>query len=159
MKMIKNLTFAALAALAVALLFQTSITRADDEGNGHGKKGDRDAKVTFTKCVTGKDMLGGVGGDVGDGAFTGKILGVNVMDPVTGITKIEALYHFEGSEHVFTALVHIEQIGLNAAITGVVTEGWLKGHAVEGEFTKITAPGVVPACFAGALEIEGDSKD
>src|SRR4030095_11758004 len=32
MKKIKNLTFTALAALAVALVFQTSITRADDDG-------------------------------------------------------------------------------------------------------------------------------
>jgi len=76
MKIIKTLTFAALAALAVALLFQTSITRADDNGQSdeHGQQ----AKVTFTKHgvstvpVPGLilNMVGVGEGDAGDVLFT-----------------------------------------------------------------------------------------
>lgn len=166
MKINKKLTFTALAALAVALVVQTSITRADAQGkrDQHGQQ----AQVTFTKCVTflpaspcppyRADMAGVVGGEVGEGIFTGKLLVVNAMDVEAGVAKLEALYHFEGSEHSFTALVHIEQRGSTpgskAVISGVVTQGWLKGHAVEGEFTAIGG-----GCFEGTLAIARDSRD
>ena len=158
MKIIKNLAFVALAALAVALLFQTSITQAGDQGH-------RDATATFRKWIVDfppagviANMAGVVGGAVGDGIYTGEILTYNVID---GVTKIDANYHFNGSKHSFTALVHIEQTGLKAVIIGVVTDGWLKGHAVEGEYTQITCEhvGPTPDCFEGTLEIDRDSKD
>ncbi len=164
MNKIKILTFATLAALAATLLFQTSITRAGDNGkrDEHGQQ----AKATFTKWITDfplcpgvfANMAGVVGGDVGDGSFTGEIL-LRTPGPVT--TKIEALYHFKGSEHSFTALVHVESTGGKAVIIGVVTDGWLKGHAVEGEFTTITCDhvGPSPACFEGTLAISRDSRD
>jgi len=41
MKIIKNLTFAALAAVAVTLLFQTPITWAD----GHRRRGDHNERT------------------------------------------------------------------------------------------------------------------
>jgi hypothetical protein len=41
MKIIRNLTFAALAALAVTLLFQTATTQADD----HGSQGNHDQRI------------------------------------------------------------------------------------------------------------------
>ena len=154
MKIFKNLKFAglaALSALAVTLLFQTSITRADD----HGQKSDHnngDATVNFTKWVTVifprpgvfADMTGViVGGDIGDGEFAGEILS-RVVDPVTGVITVEAVYHLQGSKHSFTARIHAEQqvagIGQTGVIIGVVTDGWLKGHAVEGEWT------VIPPC-------------
>src|SRR5664279_1632324 len=162
MKTIKKCTFLTLAALAVTLLFQTSITRADD----HGKKGDRDAKVTFTKWITAipyqpgliANMAGVVGGDVGDGVFTGEVLKMET-DVVTGVTEIVAFYHFNGPKHSFTALNHIVQTGLDAVITGVVTDGWLKGHAVEGKYTQFACDkGITGACYQGTLEIEGDSN-
>ena len=148
MNIIKNLT---LAALAATLLFQTSITRADDRdqrGDDHGKKGDHnngDATVNFTKWITVllppsgifADMAGVItGGDVGDGTFTGEALTrVPLPPPDTGST-IEAVYHIHGSKHSFTARIHAVQqfagAGQTGVITGVVTDGWLKGHAVEG---------------------------
>jgi hypothetical protein len=162
MKIINVLKLALPAALAVTVLFQTSITRADD----HGKKGNRDAQVSFTKWVTAfpnqpgliANMAGVVGGDVGDGVFTGEVLKMET-DVVTGVTEIVAFYHFNGPKHSFTALNNIVQTGLKAVITGVVTDGWLKGHAVEGEFTQFACDkGITGACYQGTLEIEGDSN-
>ena len=117
-----------------------------------------DAKATFTKWVTDwPNMAGVVGGVVGDGSFTGEVLSASFG----GVTKIEALYHFHGSKHSFTARVHVEQTGLQAVINGVVTDGWLKGHAVEGEYTqiKLAHDGITTDAYQGTLEIERDSND
>ena len=157
MKIIKSLTFTALSVLAATLLFQTSTTRADDQG----KKCDpehRDAKVSFTKWVTAWPLMAGVADeDAGNGSFAGEVLKFTPG----ATTKIEALYQVTGSKHSFTALVHIEQTGLKAVITGVVTDGWLKGHAVTGEYTQGTCDhdGITTDCYTGTLEIARDSKD
>jgi hypothetical protein len=47
MKIIKHLTFGALAVLAATLLFQTPITRADDHGQrgGNNERGDHDQQI------------------------------------------------------------------------------------------------------------------
>lgn len=111
---------------------------------------------TFTKWViTLPSMAGVVGGAVGDGSYAGEVL---KMTPGT-TTVIEALYHFKGSKHSFTALVHVEQTGLKAVIVGVVTEGWLKGSQVKGEYTQIKsaqAPGDGTA-YQGSIDIMGGS--
>ena len=89
---------------------------------------------TFTKWVTTwPNMAGVVGGVDGDGSYAGEVL--KYTEGPT--TVIEALYHFKGSIHPFTALVHVEQTGLKAVINGVVTEGWMKGNQVQGEYTQI----------------------
>ena len=110
---------------------------------------------TFTKWVTTfPAMAGVVGGAVGDGSYAGEIL---KMTPGATTTVIEALYRFNGPTHSFTALVHVEQTGLKAVISGVVTEGWMKGSKVKGEYTQITtsqAPGDGTA-FQGTIEILG----
>lgn len=108
-------------------------------------------KSTFTKwIVTSPDMEGIVGGAVGEGSFSGEIL---KFTPGT-TTMIEALYHFAGSAHTFSALLHIEQTGLNAVLIGVVTDGWLKGHHVVGEYTQIaTDQSPNGTAFRGTLEI------
>ncbi len=161
MKKIKNLTFTALAVLAATLLFQTSITRAGDQG----KKCDqehRDAKVSFTKWVTAWPLMAGVAdGGVGNGSFAGEVLKITPGATAADPTKIEALYQLTAARHSFTALVHIEQTGLKAVITGVVTDGWLKGHAVAGEYTQGTCDhdGITTDCYTGTLEIARDSKD
>jgi hypothetical protein len=91
---------------------------------------------TFTKWVTtAPTMAGVVGGAAGSGVYAGEIL--KYTEGPT--TVIEALYHFNGSKHVFSALVHVEQTGMKAVITGVVTEGWLKGNEVKGEYTQIAS--------------------
>lgn len=168
MKQINNLKFAGLAALAivaVTLLLQTQPTQADGQGQ-RGGGANRNVHVTFTKyvvdypsCGVLANMAGVVGGDVGDGTYTGELLFQSVVGEVW---KGEALYHFHGPTHSFTALVHVEQTGLHAVITGVVTDGWLKGHAVKGEYTQIncgqSGPDF-PNCYEGALNIKNDPND
>lgn len=118
---------------------------------------------TFTKWVTDSTagvMVGVVGGDVGPGTYAGQILTMNTVD---NIVSIEALYHFNGSKHAFTADVNIKQDNSKntAVITGLVTEGWLKGASVTGEYnvlaicpmaTRNNAYGTM--CFQGALHIQ-----
>ena len=162
MKITNKLT---LAAVAATMLFQTSIARADDNGA---------ATINFTKWVTGLPPLpgavadmagiivgGGGGGDVGDGHFTGEVLSNVAGAP--GVRLIEAVYHLHGAKHSFTARVHVVQTGsglsATAVITGVVTDGWLKGHAVDGAYRVIGQPcrpeGVVGIgnCFEVTLNI------
>jgi hypothetical protein len=172
MKTIKNLTFATLAALAATLLFQTSITRADDNGeqDEHGQQ----SKVTFTKHVVNipnqpgliANMMGVGEGDAGDVLFTGEVLS-RVVDPNTGAITRVAFYHFTGSKHSFSVIIHgvqqVAGIGQKGVVIGVVTEGWLKGHAVAGEWTEMPpcyAPGTgIGNCFEVTLSIARDSRD
>ena len=109
--------------------------------------------ATFTKWLVGEgpDMAGTVGGAVGDGTYVGKVLDVSPGDT----TVIAATYRFVGSEHDFTALVHVEQTGLKAVISGVVTDGWGKGSPVSGEYTEIKCDhdGVTTDCWQGTLEL------
>jgi len=104
-------------------------------------------------------MVGVVGGDVGDGTFAGEVL----SDVTVGnIETIVPLYHFNGSRHSFTALMNVtldNSIG-QAVRTCVVTEGWLKGAAVTGEFTtQLVCPMATPGnivgtrCWQGALHV------
>jgi len=152
-----------LAAIALLTLSLGAGVAGADGGRDHGRDHGRDqrsAENTFTKWVTTPPAMAGVvGGDVGAGTFAGEILKRTVG---TTSTVIEALYHFNGSKHSFTALVHVEQTGLKAVIIGVVTEGWLKGNMVQGEYTQITcvqAPSSTSGtCFQGTLDIMRGSK-
>ena len=122
---------------------------------------------TFTKWVTTSppaagvlaNMVGVVGGDVGSGTYTGEVISLNT---VGNITSIHALYHFNGSKHSFTAELNITQDDSagTATITGQVTEGWLKGASVTGEYkllpecpldTPDNAYGTL--CFQGTLHV------
>jgi hypothetical protein len=113
--------------------------------------------ATFTKWMVGEgpEMAGLVGGAVGQGVFAGKVLDMK-MGPTT---TVEAQYGFEGSERAFKALVHVEQTGLEAVISGVVIDGWGKGSPVRGAFSEIQCEhdGVTTDCWRGSLEIVGDS--
>jgi hypothetical protein len=122
--------------------------------------------VTFTKWVTNyPNMVGVVGGDVGAGTFAGEILS-NV--DVGTFTTIHALYHINGSRHSFTADNHVTQNNVTgmAVITGLVTEGWLKGAPVTGEY-KVWATCPIPTpgnslgalCFQGTLHILRGDRD
>lgn len=106
---------------------------------------------TFTKWITtAPTMAGVVGGADGDGIYAGEILKYTPGDT----TVIEALYHFNGSKHSFTALVHVVQTGMKAVISGVVTEGWLMGHQVKGEYTQIMSKqSPNGTAFQGTLDI------
>ena len=99
MKINKNLKFAALAALAFALLFQPAITRADNSAPVH---------ITFEKCLnfaTGT-WEGTVAGDCGAGT-------VSYVDlpPFFGTT----VQHFSGEYTVTTG-----ECSFKAAVTGML---------------------------------------
>ena len=149
MKTVKSLT---LAAVAVMLLLQPAIARADDHGA---------AKVTFVKWVTAEIQLPGlletlegvVEGDIGEGAFTGEVLKETI---VGNLDEIVAFYHFQGSQHAFSAIVHLnfDLVANKAELIGVVTDGWLKGHAVSGVMIALDEfQGHSPA-FAAAIKIQ-----
>ncbi len=111
--------------------------------------------ATFTKWMVGEGpgMAGIVGGAAGEGAYAGTVLD---MKPGP-TTTVEAIYGFEGSEHPFKALVHVEQTGLHAVISGVVIDGWGKGNPVTGEYDEIQCDhdGVTTDCWRGKLNVEG----
>lgn len=140
----KSIQFLTLAAVAALLLIQTTPLRAEEPPKG-------DAVNTFTKWVTDwPHMEGVVGGEVGEGVYSGEVLSRIDGD----VTLIEAIYRFDGSKHAFAAKLHIKMIGLHAVIVGEVIEGWLKGHAVVGEFTQSEcdhAP--LYLCWDGTLTI------
>jgi len=168
MKTINKLTIGTLAALTVALLFQTPTTRAGDKG----QKDHRDAIITWTKHVTAflppggeifATIAGTAGGDIGDGTLIGEAFNPREFLP-NGFVTFEADYHFNGPEHSFTALVHVEQTGsgpgATSVIIGVVTDGWLKGNVVEGEYTGYSCDqGVAGLCFDGTFVIKKGSKN
>lgn len=109
--------------------------------------------ATFTKWMVGEgpEMAGVVGGAAGEGAYAGEVL-----DYQPGpTTVIAARYQFNGSKQPFTALVHVEQTGLEAVITGVVIDGWGKGNPVQGRYTEIKCDhdGVTTDCWRGSLDI------
>jgi hypothetical protein len=130
------------------------------------------ANAAFTKWVTTAgtapvvfNMAGVVSGDVGGGKYAGEVLSLtSTSTPTTpGITKIEALYHMNGGTHQFTADLHITQDDKKgtAVIEGIITDGWLKGAKVQGEYTVIAPCGIInaqqgafgDACFQGTLHI------
>lgn len=172
MKNINKHTLAAVttvAALVTTLVFMPSTTRAGDNGNrdDHGQQ----ATINFEKWVIAvpnqpgliKAMEGAIlAGDAGTGSFTGEVLSGGV-NPNTGLIEVVAAYHFTGSEHSFSALIKglqpVGPIGTKGVMVGVVTDGWLKGHALGGEWTVIAPCGHIGNCFAVTLEIQRDSRD
>jgi hypothetical protein len=124
--------------------------------------------ATFIKWVTTTppapgvlaNMVGVVDGDVGPGTYTGEVIS---MTPEGNITIIQALYHINGRKHAFTADLTIRQDESTgtATITGRVTEGWLKGASVTGEYNVLAVcPIDTPdnlygtVCFQGALHVK-----
>ena len=114
--------------------------------------------ATFTKWMVGEGpmMAGVVGGAAGEGSYVGKVLDY-VPGPTTVIT---ATYQFNGSERPFTALVHVEQTGLDGVVRGVVTDGWGKGSPVSGGYTEIKCDhdGVTTDCWQGTLTVEDPGR-
>ena len=170
MKIIKNLTIAALAVAAFATLSAVGPTQLAlaDPGGVKGHTFD----VTFTKWATswpanypslaGVSMAGVVGGDVGGGTFTGEVLSDNLSVP--GFWLANARYEFHGEKHSFIADVHVTEndttTPATAVVTGVVTQGWRKGARLTGGYTvvpvsPILTPGNVfgTLCFQGTLHI------
>ena len=132
--------------------------------------------VTFTKWATsppvnppssvGIYFAGVVGGDVGSGRLAGEVLSDSQM--VARFWLGHARYEFYGEKHSFIADIHVTENHTTdpatAVINGVVTQGWLKGAQVTGEYTvmpvcPIATPGNVfgTLCFQGTLHIDGGS--
>ena len=133
MKIINVLKFAVPAALAVALLSQTLITRAAD----HGQKGDQGPrKITFQKCFVpdtgpfGGHFEGTVAGDCGAGKVVFTYLSVLPGDP---IVRFAGEYNITESQCPFKAVcsgtvnIRTGHIVLN----GVVTGGPMLGDRVQ----------------------------
>jgi hypothetical protein len=108
----------------------------------------------FTKWLVGDgpEMTGIAGGVVGDGAYSGRVLEMLPGDPTT---VIRAVYRLAGPRHDFTALMHVEQTGLTATLSGVVTDGWCKGSLVRGEYAQIRHEhdGTTTDAWQGTLHI------
>jgi hypothetical protein len=144
----------AMATAAALLVFTLGVGLASANAGDH-----RYADNTFTKWITGAGpapyvatMGGIVGGDVGQGTFSGYVV-TKTVTPTGAV--IDAIYEFHGFRHSFTAPVHVVQTGITAVITGQVTEGWLAGSMVEGQYTQGTCPhgGLTTTCFSGTLTI------
>jgi hypothetical protein len=154
--------------LIVTSLFVAAPTQLAlaDSGGVHGHTFD----FTFTKWVTsqpnspsmaGAIMAGVVGGDVGNGRYAGLVLSENLTKE-PDFWLAHARYEFHGKKHSFIADVHVTQnnnTGI-AVITGVITQGWLKGMQINGEYTvlsecNIATPGNVfgTLCFQGTLHV------
>ncbi len=112
------------------------------------------SSTTFTKWLVGEgpEMVGIAGGAVGDGAYSGRVLELVEGDPTT---VVRAVYRFTGPEHDFTVLMYVEQTGLIAALSGVVTDGWRKGSLVRGEYTEIQYEhdGITTPAWQGSVDV------
>jgi hypothetical protein len=135
MQKIKNLKFAALAALAVTLLFQTSPVRADNSAP---------VRLTFEKSFAGGGPVpylfhftGSFGGDFTGTLFTGVLVRETIDEPGQ-IIHLEADYVFTDADgnHSFTAHVEgNENLHTNKAVlNGVVTDGAFEGAQVQVQF-------------------------
>jgi len=158
MKIIKNLMFAVLAGI---LLFQASVARADNN------RDQRDAIITWTKHVTAffadGEIFGTIAGTAGGDLGVGTVIG-DAFNPIESLSDdkltFEAEYHFTGSKHSLT--VHFRTVQSpdgSGVITGVVTDGWLKGNVVEGHYTARSCDeSVLSPCFDGVFIIKKGSK-
>jgi hypothetical protein len=141
------LGLALLAGFGIAVHSQgTPVASAD----GFGR-----TEVTFSKGLTTfPNMVGVVGGDIGNGTYAGEII---TYDPTIGggkITRITADYHLNGSLHQLTARVTVWQFDNQfAVITGAVTSGWRQGAVVFGTYKVVT--GIPGVCCQGTLYIVG----
>jgi hypothetical protein len=153
MKAIPPLIRVASIVSVIVLLLQISPALAADTFHGR-------VEVIFLKWVVGAGplMAGVVSGDVGGGTFAGEILGASQKGD---ILTIDALYHVNGGTHQFTAHNHIRQDNTTgiAVISGLVTDGPLRGARVQGEYQVIHPCGITNAadsgdlCFQGTLSI------
>lgn len=159
--------------LVVVLASSLAVAAQSRTGSSH-PRGQKSADVTFTKWITslpadpstvaGVSMAGVVGGDVGDGTFTGIVVGDDTTS-MPGFWLGRALYGFFGSDHTFVAYQHVTEndtaTPITATIRGRVIVGWMRGARVTGEYTQfdtcpIPTPGNVfdTVCLQGTLHLQ-----
>jgi hypothetical protein len=144
MKLIKNLTFAALAA---TLLFQTPITWAND----HGSKGHHGPQhITFEKCFVADagHFEGTVGGDYGAGTVVFTYLSVISGTPIVRFSGEYAIATPDCSIKTVCAGMVDTRTG-HIVLNGVVTDGPLLGDRVQVR-AQLNALG---NCSAGTMTI------
>ena len=171
MRRTMGLMLAVILAAGFAVTAQAGTAgKASSDGGGDR----RNADVTFTKWVTslpddpstfaGISMAGVVGGDVGQGTYSGMV----ISDDTTsrpGFWLAQALYGFKGSKHSFVAHNLIAEdhttSPITATIRGFVVSGWMMGARVTGGYTvldpcPIPTPGNVlgTTCFQGTLHLQ-----
>jgi hypothetical protein len=90
------------------------------------------------------NMAGVVSGDSGAGLYTEEVL---EYKPGDAITTVVADYHINGGAHQFTAHLNVIQDNKKgtAVLTGTVTDGWMKGAEVNGNYYVITPSGIINA--------------
>lgn len=150
-----------LALTLIAGLTFTDLSLKPEAASANDDWDHRDPENTFTKWITNyPNMAGVVGGDVGRGTFVGEVLDFQPAAQAGSPTFIEANYHFNGRHHSFSAHVFVTEIDLKAVIIGTVTDGWMKGTTVEGEYTQIKCShdNTITACFQGTLDILRGAK-
>ena len=114
-------------------------------------------------------MAGVVAGDAGSGSFAGEVLsGDTTSEP--GFWLAHVRYEVNGSKHSFVTDVRVTEddtkLPITATISGIVTQGWLKGTRVTGEYTQIDScpiptPGNVfgTICWQGTLHVQRGDRD
>jgi hypothetical protein len=159
-----------LAAVLTSLFISVSSAGALARGGPHQHSAD----VTFTRWATtlpsdssasaGIRMVGVVGGDIGPGRFAGEMISdAHTTRPHLWLGHVR--YSLYGHEHSFIADVHITEdddlVPITATIQGVVTQGWLKGDRVTGQYRQwdtcpIPTPGNVNGtiCFLGTIHLQ-----
>lgn len=151
----------AVAVLAVAVTFAVAQSNIALQGGANRHTFD----VTFTKWITtAPEMRGVVGGAVGPGTFEGQILDLKVEG---NMEYVKATYHVNGGKHSFTAEIHATQDDSlhSGVIVGTITEGWLKGATLYGEYDvlaecNIDTPGngMGKLCFQGVLHVRAGKQ-
>ena len=136
MKTLKNLTRAAIPAIALTLFCPTPSTRADDNGakTGPGHNGPR--RITFQKCFVadagpfGGHFEGTVAGDCGTGTVVFNYLAVF---PGTPIVRFTGEYKIATPECSITTVCggFVDTSTGNIVLNGVVTAGANLGDQVQ----------------------------
>jgi hypothetical protein len=118
-------------------------------------------ELTFTKWITAYPQMGGVvGGDI-EGRFAGYIFSLTTTDDghFTYITARYGVVAEDPSENL-TAIMQVTQNNWTgvAQLHGVVTEGWLAGEQVVGQYKVLSTCAGNPngPCFKGTLRVNGD---
>jgi hypothetical protein len=164
MRFLRSIPVGIVVVAAFAAPFAAGPTQMALADKG-GQKG-HNFQVIFTKCVTSPgvapvlfNMAGVVSGDVGGGQYVGEVLELTSTEATT---TIKALYHLNGGAHQLTAQLTVVQDNKagTAVLKGVVTDGWMKGAKVRGDYQVIAPCGILNAngpfgdiCFQGTLRI------
>lgn len=135
----------------VAALGLTSSTQPASAENSSA------VEITLTKWRAGDagELQGIIGGDIGAGSMTGQIVTADPTVAKGAVTAMEAVYHVKGSNNSFDA--HIDVRMFNKSLTGYfdgfVTDGWMVGSRIEGEFKGVKCDQSKGGCFQVVMHL------